>query len=669
MSALSFSHCPCVSICDSSIAASAGASHPDEDITSTIAWSNRIAAQTHPTKVRLHQRRDLHVRIRRPTILERHRGVVQHVPQRVRLPGPDRVLFKLRRAGDDLEQPFQLGLRRQRRREELDRGVRDVIVRPNHTEVERRHVHVVLDRDALGRFEIRERRFHELGERVGQVSVRHAGEVVIVRVLRQAAVVERPREVVDRVLLRLDRPRHDLRGHVVKLFVVLLPRGVAQQHAHAVRVHERPRRAASHLQKIRHGVIRAPGAAGVVILRPHDDRQLTRRGETPRERRGHDQHARRARVEDAFDDVALLRGQGLVQERDAKAERVPHRGVRDSLQVRRDVVRIAREEFIRLSVRGRERQKVERGELRVLSRRDEHDGGFGVAGRVLADGGVHRPRHRLHPGLEVHDVHALDVYVERHRPHSRWKVEHPVRTRAEPLAEVLRVRERRAQADDANRLVELRADVTHPARDHLHRRSDGAADEVQLVRDEQRDVLHVLPLLPSSADDVPLVRRRDDDLSSLQKLEIRGGLARQRDDADAERVAHARLPVVQALLRDLRRGRHVHAPRALGLAFVQLVQNAQDREFGADRLPAPRGRADERVVVRVVQALKRLRLHRVEVLQARGVQRVESVLLERAHGQRLEVEQLRRRRVLLGQEQVLEAHRNRRLRAEPAVGD
>ena len=63
----------------------------------------------------------------------------------------------------------------------------------------------------------------ELGEVVRDVAVRRAAEVVVVGVLREAAVVERPREVVDAVLLRFDRPRHDL-GVDVVVQVVVEPR-------------------------------------------------------------------------------------------------------------------------------------------------------------------------------------------------------------------------------------------------------------------------------------------------------------------------------------------------------------------------------------------------------------------------------------------------------------
>ena len=51
-----------------------------------------------------------------------------------------------------------------------------------------------------GRLEVGEGGLDELGEVVRDVAVRRAAEVVVVGVLREAAVVERPREVVDDVL-------------------------------------------------------------------------------------------------------------------------------------------------------------------------------------------------------------------------------------------------------------------------------------------------------------------------------------------------------------------------------------------------------------------------------------------------------------------------------------
>ena len=631
----------------------------------------------------LHERRHLDVRVSRAPVFERHGGVVQHVAKNVRLTRAHCKLFKLSRTRNNLEQALELGLRRERRGEELDRGVGDVVVRTDHAQVERGHVHVVLDADALARLEVAECRLHQLRERVGEVPVSHPGEVVVVGVLAQSAVVERPGEIVHRVLLRLDGSRHNLRRHVIvkemvevglnregfvqEFLVVLLPRRVAQQDAHAVVVVQWPRRTTHHREKIGDGIVGRRGAARVVVLRAHDHRQLARGGETPRERGGDHENSRRARREHPLNQLALIRVHGLVKKRDTETERVSHGGIRDLVDVRRQILGVTREELFGLPIRGGKREQVERSQLCVLARGHKHDGGL-AGRRVLTDGAVHGPGHRLHTRLEVDDVDAGDADIEGHRPDRRGKVEEAVRRRADPLAQVPRVGQRSAKTDDANRLFELGADVPHAARDHLHDRSHRASNQVELIRDEERDVLHVFPLLPPAADHVPLLWRGDDHLALLEQLQVNRRLARQRYHTRAELVAEPRAPVLQPLARQLRRGRHVHASHGVGFLLGQLVEHAQDGKLGADRLAAAGGRADECVVVGVVHALEHLGLHRVEVLDPGRVETVKSILLQRRRRQGLQVEQLRGRRVLVRKEQVLEADWDDRLRPEPAVG-
>mmetsp|Transcript_10154 Transcript_10154/g.33218 ORF Transcript_10154/g.33218 Transcript_10154/m.33218 type:complete len:242 (-) Transcript_10154:1105-1830(-) len=118
-------------------------------------------------------------------------------------------------AREDLQERGDLRLRPDGRREELDGRVLDVVVGRDHAEVQRRHVDVVVDGDALGLFQVADDVLDELREVVGDVAIRRALDVVEVRVLRQPPVVEGPRQIVDGVLLVFDRLRHDLRVHVV----------------------------------------------------------------------------------------------------------------------------------------------------------------------------------------------------------------------------------------------------------------------------------------------------------------------------------------------------------------------------------------------------------------------------------------------------------------------
>ena len=91
---------------------------------------------------------------------------------------------------------------------------------------------------------------------------------------------------------------------------------------------------------------------------------------------------------------------------------------------------------------------------------------------------------------------------------------------SDPLAEVAGVGQRRAQTDDADGLLELRADVAHAAGDNLHRWALRPSDEVELVRDEESNSLDVLALLPPARYNVPLAGRAHHDVAFLQELEV-----------------------------------------------------------------------------------------------------------------------------------------------------
>ncbi len=135
--------------------------------------------------------------------------------QRTLLAVPDRNGLELGRARHDVQQAPDLRPGGEGLAEELDGAVVDVVVGGDHAQVDGRHVDVVLDADALGVLEVGERGLHELGEVVGEVAVRDALQLVVVGVLGHAPVHERPRQVVDRVLLVLDRLGHDLGAEVV----------------------------------------------------------------------------------------------------------------------------------------------------------------------------------------------------------------------------------------------------------------------------------------------------------------------------------------------------------------------------------------------------------------------------------------------------------------------
>ena len=147
--------------------------------------------------------------------------------------------------------------------------------------------------------------------------------------------------------------------------------------------------------------------------------------EAPRQRCRDHQHRSCPRRKHSLDKRALVALHGLVHQSDTETQRVTHGGVFDPLEMRRQILGLASKEFVGLSVRGGKGEKVERRKLGMLASGHEHDGRLAL-GRVLADRTVHGSRHRLHARLEIDDVNALDVDVQRHGSDARREVEHPV---------------------------------------------------------------------------------------------------------------------------------------------------------------------------------------------------------------------------------------------------
>mmetsp|Transcript_146031 Transcript_146031/g.364121 ORF Transcript_146031/g.364121 Transcript_146031/m.364121 type:complete len:308 (+) Transcript_146031:2311-3234(+) len=112
--------------------------------------------------------------------------------------------------------------------------------------------------------------------------------------------------------------------------------------------------------------------------------------------------------------------------------------------------------------------------------------------------------------------------------------------------------------------------------------------------------------------------------------------------------------------------RHVHG----ALDRVVPKEHSQDGELGTDDLTGGRRCADEAVVVGGVEGAEGLRLNGVEHLKALGRKQLLRVRgAQRRERQRLQVKELRVRRVLLRQDEVPEGDRQQRLRVDPSVGD
>jgi hypothetical protein len=66
----------------------------------------------------------------------------------------------------------------------------------------------------------------------------------------------------------------------------------------------------------------------------------------------------------------------------------------------------------------------------------------------------------------------------------------------------------------------LRADVPHAAGNDFEGRAVLPPQQVEFIHDEQRNVLHVAPLLPAPTEHVPVLGGADNDVALLQKLQI-----------------------------------------------------------------------------------------------------------------------------------------------------
>mmetsp|Transcript_3715 Transcript_3715/g.6442 ORF Transcript_3715/g.6442 Transcript_3715/m.6442 type:complete len:201 (-) Transcript_3715:239-841(-) len=117
---------------------------------------------------------------------------------------------------------------------------------------------------------------------VADMAMAYAGHAVVVRVLRQATVIETPGEVVHRILFAFDGLGHDLRKKRVveeavevafdrdrlekEAFVVFLARGRAHQDDFANLIHAWSTGTTHHGDEIRDGVVRRTHGGALELL-------------------------------------------------------------------------------------------------------------------------------------------------------------------------------------------------------------------------------------------------------------------------------------------------------------------------------------------------------------------------------------------------------------------
>lgn len=139
----------------------------------------------------------------------------------------------------------------------------------------------------------------------------------------------------------------------------------------------------------------------------------------------------------------------------------------------------------------RELNNVNGSELGLFAAGHKHNSWFLSRSSVflnrLKDGLGHCHESR---GVVGH-VEALDVQLEVERTNLRVEIERVVGRAVEPLSEIACVCDRGGESDDANVALDLLRDVAHATADDLVDRAVVAAQQMQLVDDEQLDVLNL----------------------------------------------------------------------------------------------------------------------------------------------------------------------------------
>ena len=186
---------------------------------------------------------------------------------------------------------------------------------------------------------------------------------------------------------------------------------------------------------------------------------------------------------------------------------------------------------------------------------------------------------------------------------------------------------------------------------------------MNLVADEEAKVLHILPLLPPSRNDVPLRGSANDDVPLLEQTKVSACLSRQAHDLLATldppkpRLPFGQTEINHILIR-------FDTNRTLGL---WLTPQSHQRELRANGLSATCGSTDKDVVVGSVQRLEDLGLDLVERFDGGRVDRLEFFVVEGGYREVLEVEESGRWRELFRKDEMFEGNRDASLRVQPSI--
>lgn len=186
----------------------------------------------------------------------------------------------------------------------------------------------------------------------------------------------------------------------------------------------------------------------------------------------------------------------------------------------------------------------------------ENEDGFAVG--LLVDLLEHGLVHGLHAGAVglLLEAHGADGDLD--RPCLHPEVEEPLLAAADPLPHVLRARQRRREAHEAHLRLHGVPDLAHAAHDHLEHRPALQAQHVHLVDDDQPHLLDLAAVVPVPADAVPLLRRRNQDICMLQRVDVRGEVTRQFQHFFVQHFAQSVGPVVHSFFAQGFQGRYLY---------------------------------------------------------------------------------------------------------------
>lgn len=125
---------------------------------------------------------------------------------------------------------------------------------------------------------------------------------------------------------------------------------------------------------------------------------------------------------------------------------------------------------------------------------------------------------------------ALEENLDGNRAHTRLEVVEAELVDTKPVGNILRVRQSGREAYKAHIVASLLRDVPHPAHNDLDDGASLLAQQMDLVDDHQGDSRDVATVLPVPADAIPLLGRRDEDVSLLEGLQVGGHVSSKLED-------------------------------------------------------------------------------------------------------------------------------------------